>query len=117
MIVKANQAKQVNTEKPKGGAGIMAGLSYLRPDFKPDGSRFCMVAKNSIPVGGAIGFHKHPEDEEIYFIVQGSGIYQDNEKAEHPVSVGDMTVCPKGQCHGIINNGTEPLVFIGIIAA
>lgn len=102
---------------PRGGKGEMLGRVVI-PDNEPlaPGSPFIASGINSILPGGAIGVHKHVNDEEAYIIISGSGDYIDNEGKRHKVKAGDITYCCKGEDHGMENTGIEPLVFGAVIA-
>ena len=64
--------------------------------------------------GNSIGEHTHTGDNEIYYILRGSGSYNDNGKPVrlHP---GDTAICNDGECHGLVNDGDEPLEFIALV--
>ncbi len=64
--------------------------------------------------GRSIGEHRHEGDNEIFYFLKGSGMYNDN---GNPVRVfpGDTAVCSDGECHGLVNDGDEPLEFIALI--
>jgi mannose-6-phosphate isomerase-like protein (cupin superfamily) len=115
MIIKAAQAGKAAVEKPRGGQGTMTGLAYIGPDNKLADSKFTMLAHYVLPEGASIGFHTHTVDEEIYLITKGSGIYLDKDKKENPVSEGDVTLCPRGEGHGLTNSGKGDLVFVAVI--
>lgn len=103
-------------EKAQGGEGEVHGLHTLKGDNRPEKTRFKMFASMTLPVGSSIGFHEHAEDEEIYFINSGRGLFTDNDGSTHPVSAGDMTLTRRGEKHGLANTGDEPLVFTAVIA-
>ena len=64
--------------------------------------------------GRSIGTHTHEGDNEIFYFLSGTGTYDDN-GTEVKVSTGDVAVCNDGEQHGLVNSGTEPLVFIALI--
>lgn len=64
--------------------------------------------------GRSVGDHTHTGDNEIYYFLKGSGLYNDNGKSVR-VFPGDTTVCSDGECHGLVNDGDEPLEFIALI--
>jgi mannose-6-phosphate isomerase-like protein (cupin superfamily) len=64
--------------------------------------------------GRSVGDHTHTGDNEIYYFLKGSGLYNDNGKSVR-VFPGDTTVCNDGECHGLVNDGAEPLEFIALI--
>lgn len=64
--------------------------------------------------GRSIGEHRHEGDNEIFYFLKGSGTYNDNGKRLR-VFPGDTAVCNDGECHGLVNDGDEPLEFIALI--
>ena len=64
--------------------------------------------------GNTIGEHRHEGDNEIFYVLKGSGTYSDNGTLVriHP---GDTTVCSDGECHSLVNDGDEPLELIALI--
>lgn len=67
-----------------------------------------------LPPGCSVGEHRHEGDNEIYYILRGSGSYNDN---GNPVRLfpGDTAVCNDGECHSLVNDGDEPLELIALI--
>ena len=63
----------------------------------------------AVPPGkSAFPLHNHHINEEMFFILQGSGEVQIGEET-YPVRVGDFIACPPGgkeRAHMIINTGT-----------
>ncbi|MDR2367128.1 MAG: cupin domain-containing protein [Deltaproteobacteria bacterium] len=116
MILNPSQATKSSAEKPYGGDGYMDVLSYITDKTRPAGSKFSLGAEISLPPGAGVGYHTHPSDEEIYFIVKGTGCYVENDKSEHPVSPGFFTLCPRGEGHAIKNNSNDTLTFLAFIA-
>lgn len=71
----------------------------------------------AVPPGkSAFPLHNHHVNEEMFFILQGSGevrIGQDT----YPIRVGDVVACPPGgkeRAHKIINTGTEELRYLAV---
>ena len=64
--------------------------------------------------GNSIGDHYHHGDMEVYYILSGTGDYNDNGNhvTVHP---GDTTICKDGELHGMINCGSETLEAIALI--
>ncbi|MFC1538034.1 cupin domain-containing protein [Candidatus Latescibacterota bacterium] len=64
-----------------------------------------------LPPGTSIGYHRHDNHEEIFFIVSGNArATVDGVTLEQ--GPGDCTICSLGSSHGIFNNGTEDLKII-----
>ena len=64
--------------------------------------------------GNSIGEHKHEGDNEIFYFLKGSGLYNDNGTSVR-VFPGDTAVCSSGEFHSLVNDGYEPLEFIALI--
>lgn len=99
MIRRASE--RVHTSKKMFGApGELEAFQILNPgEFRP---------------GEGLGMHRHSGDFEIYYIIKGQGLYNDN-GTETTVSAGDTTFCMDGEEHSLLNNGTENLEFIALI--
>ena len=104
-------------EKALGGQGEIHGLYAFPMDQRPEKTCFQMVAENTLPVGASIGVHTHAENEEVYVIIKGCGVYIDNDGKEYPVAPGDTTLTRQGEKHGLAQSGSEPLVFLAVIAS
>jgi mannose-6-phosphate isomerase-like protein (cupin superfamily) len=55
--------------------------------------------------------HEHPDSEQVYVIVAGSG-EMIVEGEERHVEAGTMVFIPPGTKHAIRNSGTEPLTYV-----
>ena len=64
--------------------------------------------------GRSIGEHTHVGDNEIFYFLKGSGLYNDNGNTVR-VFPGDTAVCNDGESHSNVNDGDEPLEFIALI--
>lgn len=54
--------------------------------------------------------HNH-EAEQVYIIVQGSGLMQINDETQ-PVTIGDLVYIPSNARHGIQNTGSGTLIYV-----
>jgi uncharacterized cupin superfamily protein len=64
----------------------------------------------------ACPFHNHRVQEEMFFILEGSGELRLGE-ARHPIRSGDVIACPPGgpeTAHQIINTGAVELRFLAV---
>lgn len=116
MIFYANDRVENVRQKVMGGEGEIRGLHPFNADARPKNSHFKMVGEMTLAVGASLGFHVHENDEEIYIIVKGAGLYTDTDKKTYPVVPGDVTVTRQGEGHALANTGNEPLVFSAVIA-
>jgi uncharacterized cupin superfamily protein len=76
------------------------GYSY---DVVPPGKRSCP-------------FHSHRGEEEMFFIVKGTGTLRYGDE-RRPIRAGDVICCPTGgpeTAHQIINDSAEELAYLSI---
>lgn len=73
-----------------------------------------LFAQVTIKPGDALHIHQHVGEAEAYYILQGTGMYNDNGR-EYMVSPGCVTYTGDGESHGIKNVGEDDLVFIALI--
>jgi quercetin dioxygenase-like cupin family protein len=67
--------------------------------------------------GQEIPAHRHPQGQDTWTILIGSGqYYLDEAGTEKSIAAGDVVVAPTGAVHGVFNNGNEPLVFISVVS-
>lgn len=65
--------------------------------------------------GCSIGAHVHENEEEVFYIIEGTATYDDNGKAEI-LHKGDSCVCLGGQKHSIANRTeNENLTVFAVI--
>ncbi len=112
MIHKASDIQSTVTVGFKGGNGEMISREIrTAEELAPHGRKFsCTV----LPPGCSIGVHPHDGDSETYYVIRGTGRYNDN-GVWLDVGPGDVMHCPDGETHGIENSGSEPLEFIALI--
>lgn len=69
------------------------------------------LAEARLPSGAQTTPHYHPRTEEIYFILEGTGIMQIDGELR-AVGPGDAIAIPPGAVHTIRNTGTGWLRFL-----
>jgi uncharacterized cupin superfamily protein len=71
----------------------------------------------AVPPGKrAFPFHNHRINEEMFFVLEGTGEVRIGETV-HPIRAGDIVACPAGgreTAHQIINTGTEELRYLAV---
>lgn len=60
-----------------------------------------------------MGLHENVGESEMYYIISGTGIYNDNGK-EVEISAGSVTLTPSGESHALVNTGDEMLEFLAM---
>ena len=103
-------------EKAGGGVGVLnAEYAFTRDKAKKD-EAIKEISWLTLKPGDSIGYHPHVTNEDTYIIVSGTGIFKDKDGKDVPVKAGDVTIVRKGESHGLTATGTEPLVFVDVIA-
>jgi quercetin dioxygenase-like cupin family protein len=70
-----------------------------------------------IKPGQTISTHIHPNGQDTWTILAGTGSYSlDQVGTTNLISAGDVVVAPVGCVHGVFNHGDEPLVFISVVS-
>jgi mannose-6-phosphate isomerase-like protein (cupin superfamily) len=97
-------------EKSHNGAGVLEKVrAFEKKDFK---TKIDFIDYVIVQPDHTIGYHQHTENEEIYFILKGSGLMNIGCKTVDVCS-GDVVVNGCGESHGLINNSEEPMeIFI-----
>ena len=62
--------------------------------------------------GQAAGFHKHPVQDEIFYVVEGKGVITFEDRDDIPVKPGSMVFTPSGVVHGVETTKTDRLVLM-----
>ena len=67
--------------------------------------------------GQRIAAHMHPDGQDTWTILSGRGEYRVNVREESiPIAKGDVLVAHRGEVHGVLNTGHEPLVFVSVVS-
>lgn len=69
------------------------------------------VVVMSIPVEGEIGEEIHEHEDQLLYLVAGSGEVKVGSDT-HPFNAGDAVVVPAGENHNVTNTGSEALKII-----
>jgi len=91
------------------GRGAARNAPVFGPGDFSTALRF--VNYTELPAGASIGAHTHGDDEEIYFILDGSGRMTINGEP-HEVKSGDMVLNRPFWTHGLENTGKGVLRLI-----
>ena len=112
MITRDGEMQPEVREGMRGGKGIVK----LEHWFKPEafGAKVRLCTRMTLAPGSSIGSHTHEGEDEIYLILSGSGLIQENGEWV-PIRAGDAILTGKGGTHGVENNGAEPLVIAAVI--
>lgn len=95
-----------------GGTGAVALKQLSGPEQMYGHARqFSHVV---VEPGCSIGDHTHSHEVEFYYFLKGHCMYRDNGQEVHLHS-GDVAAAGDGDCHGLLNCGSEPLEFIALV--
>ncbi len=112
MIQRAGNMEVEVRELMKGGKGAVEITHIMKQSQLKGKCRF--FGKMVIKPGSSIGLHRHDEEEEIYFILEGEGTAEDN-GLKQPVKAGDAILTGGGSSHSIENTGSSDLVVMGVV--
>lgn len=73
-----------------------------------------LFAEVTIQPNEALDVHEHHGETETYYILSGTGEYDDNGK-KCPAKPGDVFFCEDGGSHGIACTSETPVVFMALI--
>ena len=114
-VYKRADFQEWNREKPAGGEGQLLGRFAYTRHQTDDQDAIREIGWLTLPPGASIGLHKHTNNEDVYLIVEGDGMFVGTDGKEIPVSDGDITIARPGQSHSLKNTGRRPLRFINFI--
>ena len=103
VVVNRRRAAVINT--PHG--------SEIRPliDRTTSSIERCSLAEEVLPAGASVGQHHHVETEEVYYILEGSGVMTVGDETR-VVGPGDAVFIPRGHAHTLTNTGQSPMTLL-----
>ncbi len=112
MIRKEADCKKEYRENMRGGNGTVEITNFASPEELNNKGR--LFANITLKPGCSIGYHVHEKDSELFYLIKGEALYNDNGVAV-PVSAGDVMLCPAGTGHAIANNGEADVEICAVI--
>ena len=112
MIRKAADCQKEYRENMRGGNGTVEITNFATPAELNDKGR--LFANITLKPGCGIGYHVHETDSELFYVMKGEALYNDN-GTESTVSAGDVMLCPAGTGHAVSNNGEEDVELCAVI--
>ncbi len=112
MIIEKSKYKTDARKNMKGGDGTVYVTEFVSSaELNEKGRLFGNI---HLDPGASIGYHVHEGESELFYIIKGEAIYNDN-GTEYPLCEGDTAVVTSGNGHSIANKGTEPVDLIALI--
>lgn len=112
MIKNADEMISEIKQQLRGGIGSVELKHIFKQEELTGKAR--LVARVTLNSGCSIGWHEHVNEEEIYYIIEGKGLVNDN-GTEREVVTGDAVLTGGGASHSIENRWDEPLVLMAVI--
>jgi mannose-6-phosphate isomerase-like protein (cupin superfamily) len=94
-------------EHAHGGTGLISSVRIAAAGQLAGSCAWIDYAE--LPPGTSIGDHRHPDDEEEYYLVLGGSGTMRLEDEIFPVGAGDLVRNPAGGLHGLTNTGDDAL--------
>jgi quercetin dioxygenase-like cupin family protein len=71
----------------------------------------------TVKPGQRISAHVHPTGQDTWTVIAGEGQYQtDAAGSSVRIAAGDVAVAPVGVVHGVLNSGSQALVFVSVVS-
>ena len=100
------------SQNPRDGIGKIVGKQLLTEVDM--GNNLNGLYINYLDIGAEIGYHEHHNEDEVYYILEGTGIANDN-GAKIEISTGSVLYTKMGSGHGLKNTGNIPLKFLAFM--
>lgn len=113
MVKRANEMTSNVKVNMRGGDGQAVVTEILNKGEYNGSSR--LIGTICLEPGCSIGAHVHENEEEVFFIIEGTATYDDNGTIEI-LKKGDSCVCLGGEKHSIANRTeNETLTVFAVI--
>ncbi|MEN6320336.1 MAG: cupin domain-containing protein [Syntrophaceae bacterium] len=112
MIRRNYEMREEHIHGLKEGKGVVKLFHLLEIEELSGKGR--LLAKEIIEPGNSVGYHKHEGDFELYYVLEGEGIVNDN-GFETTVKKGDVVRTGNGEFHSIKNVSDINLELLAII--
>lgn len=113
MIRKASDFSKEVVNGMCGGKGdVKLGYAFHDNEMK---SKCCACCTVTLEKGCSVGAHQHTVDDEIYYILSGTGSVDEGDGKRVCVVAGDAILTGDNGFHDMVNEGDEPLVFLAVV--
>lgn len=102
---------------------IFSVYDFIRPsNGEPYRSVVLQTQESAIVVwhvapGQEIAAHIHPHGQDTWTVISGEADYYKGNGEIAPLRTGEIAVAKPGQVHGAKNNGSEPFIFVSVVAS
>jgi mannose-6-phosphate isomerase-like protein (cupin superfamily) len=112
MLKRQEQMAAEVRENMRGGDGKVEILHIFKKEELTGKTR--LFAKLRLEKNCSIGYHSHEDEEEVFYIMSGSGKATEDDQ-EYEVTAGDAILVGGGRGHTIRNDSDEPLQILAVI--
>jgi len=112
MVRRANERKTDIKHEMRGGKGDVKMIHSFADEELGSPTRVC--AEINIEPGNSIGRHVHENEEEVFYIIEGTAKADDN-GTEVILNAGDSLLTGGGAAHAIENIGTTTLRLFAVV--
>ena len=112
MIMKSEEKSFELRQNMKGGEGSVGVWSFKPIPGLP--KHYRVLCEMHINPGCSCGRHTHSGESEIYYVLEGEGVLDDN-GVERTVRAGDIGICYDSEFHAISNRSNKLLKVLGIV--
>lgn len=112
MIIHPEEQRRVDQPGALGGKGVAVFQFLVEPErLKGEAKMFNIV---ELPPGASLGWHGHTDNFELYYILEGEALVNDNgeESTVHP---GDLIYTADGAHHSIENVSNQTMKMIATV--
>lgn len=113
MIRKASEMETEVRHEMRGGKGDVKFFHAFKGNEITAPCRVC--ATLVLEPGCSIGEHAHNGEDEVYYIISGTGRLWDGTQ-ETVVTAGDAVLTGNGESHSIENIGSDTLKIFAVVA-
>jgi quercetin dioxygenase-like cupin family protein len=112
MIKRAEEMLKTVKPQMRGGSGQALVTEMLSNGEYTGKAR--LIATITLEPGSSIGEHVHENEEEIFYVIDGTAVYNDN-GTNIVLNKGDSCICFSGQKHSIANIDEKDTLIIAAI--
>lgn len=112
MVINPNSMRTERITSMRNGKGEVDILHLIEKQSLFGKAR--LFAKLSVKPESSIGLHKHENEFEIFYVLSGKGLFNDNGNII-PVQTGDICFTTPGETHSIENTTQQDLELLAII--
>ena len=102
---------------------IFSVAEFIRPSDGEPIRSVALATEESIIVvwhvrpGQEIVAHVHPHGQDTWTVISGAAEYYQGGGLVTHLKAGEIAVAKPGQVHGAMNSGSEPFIFVAVVAS